>query len=99
MRELFIYYRIQAAKVGLALETVNEFQARLRVRHPGLSARLLRRPDEQDDMQTWMEIYSFALAKAGVTPEIESEISAEATALAPFITGARHTEVFVPCAS
>lgn len=99
MRELFIYYRIQVAEVSLALATVSQFQARLRVRHPGLSARLLRRPDEQDNTQTWMEIYSFALAEDGVTPEIESDIAAEATALSPFMTGTRHIEVFVPCAS
>jgi folate-binding protein YgfZ len=30
----------------------------LRQRHPGLTARLLRRPDEHDQQQTWMEIYA-----------------------------------------
>lgn len=99
MRELFIYYRIRVAAAGLALKTVGAFQARLRVRHPGLSARLLCRPDEQDNTQTWMEIYSFELTENGVTSEIESEIATEANALAPFLTGPRHTEVFVPCAS
>jgi hypothetical protein len=76
-------------------------QARLRERHPGLTARLLRRPDEHDPHTTWMEIYAFQRDgdNAGVTPQIEADIAAEAAVLAPFLAGDRHTEVFVPCVS
>ena len=98
MRELFIYYRIEAAGASTALATVQAFQQRLRQRHPGLAARLMRRTDEPSDPQTWMETYSFD-GPAGVTPELQSQIEAEAAALSPFLAGARHTEAFAPCAS
>jgi len=101
MRELFIYYRIPVALAGTALEAALAFQARLRRRHPGLTARLLRRPDEQHDQQTWMETYAFHPdgQPAGMTAGLQAEIAAEAAVLAPFTAGPRHTEVFVPCAS
>ena len=98
MRELFIYYRIEEAGAGSALATVQGFQARLCARHPGLTARVLRRPEGTTDQQTWMETYSFA-DEGGVSAALEAEIEAEASPLAPFIVGVRHVEVFVPCAS
>lgn len=99
-RELFIYYRVDVAHAMDALAAVRQFQCRLRERHPGLAARLLRRPDEASNAptQTWMEIYSFDDA-GGIGRELEAEIAAEAASLGPFIAGGRHTEVFVPCAS
>ena len=96
MRELFIYYRIPRAMAGAALDAALALQGRLRQRHPGLTARLLRRPDESNDQQTWMETYALP---TGVTPALEAEIAREALVLAGFIAGVRHTEVFVPCAS
>jgi hypothetical protein len=101
MRELFIYYRIPVARAGAALEAALAMQARLRQRHPGLTARLMRRPDEPNDLQTWMEIYAFHLEghPNGVTPALAAAIATEAAAMAPFIGGVRHTEEFVPCAS
>lgn len=103
MRELFIYYRIRADGAQEALAAAHGLQARLRERHPGLTARLMRRPDEPHPHQTWMEIYAFDphaedARDAGVTPQIEAEIAAEAAVLTPFLAGPRHTEVFVPCA-
>jgi hypothetical protein len=100
VRELFIYYRIPVDAAPAAREAVEAMQAALCQRHPGLSARLLRRPDEQDLQQTWMEIYAMHGAASGVTPRVEADIAqAAAAALAPFAAGSRHTEVFVPCAS
>jgi hypothetical protein len=96
MRELFIYYRIRADAARAALEAAQSMQTRLRQQHPGLAARLLRRPDDQEQQQTWMEIYA---SPAGVTPELEARIGEAAAVLAPFTVGPRHTEVFVPCAS
>jgi hypothetical protein len=98
MRELFIYYRIEAAGARTALATVQAFQQRLRQRHPGLAARLMRRTDEPSDPQTWMETYSFD-GPDGVSPELQAQIEAEAAALSPFLAGARHIEAFAPCAS
>jgi hypothetical protein len=101
MRELFIYYRIPVAKAAAALAAALAFQARLQTRHPGLTARLLRHPEVQDDRQTWMEIYSCdpLLQPGGVTPACQSDIESEARCMTDLIAGARHTEVFVPCAS
>ncbi|WP_280150320.1 DUF4936 family protein [Piscinibacter sp. XHJ-5] len=101
MRELFIYYRIPSAAADEALAAALALQARLRQRHPGLTARLLRRPDDANEQQTWMETYAYLrdTEPAGVTSALEAEIADEARVLAPFIAGARHTEVFIPCAS
>jgi len=101
MRELFIYYRIPVVKAETALEAAHAFQARLCARHPGLTARLLRRPEVQDSQQTWMETYSFdpISSAGGVTPECQSDIEREARCMNDLIAGARHTEVFVACAS
>jgi len=98
MRELFIYYRIEAAGASTALATVHAFQQRLRQRHPGLVARILRRTDELSDSQTWMETYSLA-GSGGVTPELQAQIEAEAASLSPFLAGPRHSEAFSPCVS
>ena len=101
MRELFIYYRIPVARADEALAAVHALQARLRARHPGLVARLLRRCESEDSPQTWMEIYAFdpLLNPAGVTPACQSDIESEARCLSELIAGERHTESFVSCAS
>jgi len=105
MRELFIYYRVDLQAVPAAKAAVVAMQARLRQRHPGLKARLLRRaePDTAPDAastQTWMETYAIdpMTHPAGITPELEAEIDAEARVLAAWINGVRHTEAFRPCA-
>jgi len=101
MQELFIYYRIPVAQAPAAQAAVLAFQARLRQRHPGLATRLLRRPQAQDQHQTWMEIYSLdrSTSPNGITPSLAAEIEAEARSLAGLIAGDRHVEVFVPCVS
>jgi len=96
MRELFIYYRVRGEAAPAALDAVQAMQARLRAAHPGLVARLLRRAHDNDGEPTWMETY--ACEPAGVSRAIEAEIALAATALASFLAGERHTEVFVPCA-
>ena len=105
MRELFIYYRIDAGSAQSALKAAQAMQHGLCEKHPQLAARLWRRPDEPGGsptdeaatQQTWMETYSFA--DSGVTPELQAEIEEAASVLKAFIVGSRHTEVFVPCAS
>ena len=97
MREIFIYYQVPAAHVDTARAIVETFQERLRERLPGLTTRLLRRPEQQMELQTWMEVY--ARPDQGVTAEIESAIADEAGAMEGFTVGARHVEAFVPCAS
>ena len=101
MRELFIYYRVHLQAAPAAKAAVEAMQARLRQRHPGLSARLLCRAEpDSAPAQTWMEIYAIdpMTHPAGITPELEGEICAEARVLATWIDGPRHTEAFRPCA-
>ena len=102
MRELFIYYRVHLQAVPAATAAVVAMQARLRQRHPGLIARLLCRAEpDSAPTQTWMETYAIdpMTHAAGITPELEGEIDAEARVLARWIDGSRHTEAFCPCAS
>jgi len=102
MRELYIYYRVRLDAAAAALPAAQAMQARLRAQHPGLAARLLRRPNDPGRPPTWMEIYTYQRdgAPPGVTRAMEADIAvAAASALATFVDGERHTEVFVPCAS
>jgi hypothetical protein len=101
MRELFIYYRVHLQAVPAAKAAVVAMQARLRQRHPGLSARLLCRAEpDAAPTQTWMETYAIdpMTHPAGITPALQAEIDAEARVLAASIDGPRHTEAFRPCA-
>ena len=107
MRELFVYYRVRAAQAGAARCAALAFQSELRLRHPALSARLLCRDESaiqgsaNDSEQTWMETYAIDARThaGGVSEALQGEIEAGACALAPFIHGTRHTEVFIACAS
>jgi len=96
MRELFIYYRVRSGKALAAQDAVTQLQARLRTLSPRLIARLLRRPDEENELQTWMETYAL---DNGITEAMQAHIEAEAVALLPLIEGPRHVEAFVACVS
>ncbi len=95
MLELFIYYRIRAADASVAREAVRQYQDRLRERHPGLTARLMRRTENESPAPTWMEIYSLPDPAAGEA--LQAQIEAAAAVLAPWLAGPRHCEVFEPC--
>ena len=101
MRELFIYYRLRSIDAAAAQAAVHTYQAALRAHHPPLIARLLRRPEETDGYQTWMETYTIDPLRepAGISPELQAEIERHAQSLAPWLAGPRHTEVFIACAS
>ena len=97
MRELYVYYRVNAGDESAALQAASAMQQALRGRHAGLQARLLRRPEPAPDgRQTWMETY--ALPGVGVNSALEREIGEAASAWAAYISGPRHCEVFHPCA-
>ena len=101
MRELFVYYRVHSAQAPVARAAVLAFQAELKSRHPALRARLLRRADGTDGEQTWMETYATdpLTDGIGITQSMQADIEASARALAPFVQGVRHTEVFIASAS
>jgi len=94
MRELFVYYRVRPEHLGQARAAVSTMQSELRLRFPGLQARLLRRPQASDGCQTWMETY--ACEPQGVTAEIGAAIEAGSAWAAALVDGARHVEEFVP---
>jgi hypothetical protein len=104
MRELFVYYRVRPADARAAHAAVLAFHAALMQRHPTLKARLLRRPESGQAEQTWMETYATDAPadSAGISASMQADIETSAQALAPFVQGTRHVEVFeafIACAS
>ena len=95
MRELFIYYRATQENASVVHAEVSRVQDELRARHPGLQARLLRRPLAADGRHTWMETYSSPI---GISDALQRDIEHAALALAPLIDGKRHVEEFTACA-
>lgn len=96
-QELFIYYRAGPAHEQALAAAVGRMQAGLCEVHAGLAARLLRRPDERDGLHTWMEAYG--LPPGADSAAIAADIERAAQRLAPWITGPRHAEHFIACAS
>ena len=101
MRELFVYYRVTTEQAAQALVVALAMQARLQRAQPPLRMRLLRRPEAVDGQQTWMETYATdaAAAPEGIDARLQAIIETAAVVLQPWIAGARHTEVFISCAS
>ena len=96
-RELFVYYRVGAALAPAARVAVEALQVALRDAHPGLEARLLRRPGDEraDGFQTWMETYARPASPGGIDAALRQVIEDRAAAaLAAFVDGARHVETF-----
>jgi hypothetical protein len=93
-RCLYVYYRVSEMRLGAVVGAVRAMQARLCRDHPGLEARLLRRPEIRDGAVTVMETYEHV---DGVDPALQAAIAAEAaTALPPGLAAGRHVEVFEP---
>ena len=90
--ERYVYYRVREADVAAARAAVFALQAALRHDDPSLEARVLRRPEAREGLQTWMEVYARC---GGVSPAQGEAIErcAEA-ALAGLIAGPRHVETF-----
>lgn len=67
--ELYVYYRVAADHADVLRARVSRAQAALQQAHPGLNARLLRRPpvDATQD-HTWMEVYTAAGAGGPASP-------------------------------
>jgi hypothetical protein len=95
VRELYVYYRVGGRDVTAARRDIAALQAALRAAHPGLLTRLLRRPDAQDGVETWMEVYTRPASAAGVDLGMQADIEARAAAHCAHLEGPRHVEVFV----
>jgi hypothetical protein len=99
-RELFIYYRATIENASVLQAAVLSLQADLRARHPELQARLLRRPEAADGLHTWRETYAAPSSAHGISASLQGEIESAAHArLVTLISGSRHTESFIACAS
>lgn len=95
--QLFVYYRVRSDHVPAAVAALRALQRDWQREEPALGCELMRRVDNGGAEQvTLMEIYRHA---GGVTPAWQQRIEREAcAALAPWLVGKRHVEVFAPCA-
>jgi len=94
MLELYVYYRVAATNQEQAQREVQRFQKQLAERHQGLQSRLLRRPEEEDGLQTWMEVYTRPDSSDGISQNLQADIEQAATVLKTLISGPRHQEIF-----
>jgi hypothetical protein len=91
--ELYFYWRARTGELEPALAAARALQHRLRERFPDLDARLLRRAEGSPG--TVMEIYA---CPGGIDDARRRCLQEDGdTALAPWLDGPRHLEVFVPC--
>jgi hypothetical protein len=98
-RELFIYWKLDAARAEGAAAASAVMQADLRRAHPELQARAYRRSDTRGDVATLMETYACSDA-GGVGPALQAAIEAAAAHhLQGWCDGPRHVESFDRLAS
>ena len=86
---LYIYYQVGDAHAATLLPQVRAMQAALAAEH-GIKAGLKRRPESEQGLQTWMEIYTNAAPDFGAT----LDAAVTAAGVAHLVHGSRHTEVF-----
>lgn len=91
-RELYVYYRVDPARVDAALDAVRRWQMSLAASHVGLSARVLTKHGLSGDAPTFMEIYT---APAGISADLQASIEQSALALGDHLQGSRHVEGFI----
>jgi hypothetical protein len=101
-RSWFIYYRVLPGDLPRAVEAVRGAQTRLCEEQPGLRASLMRKAPAAGarEPMTLLETYSVAIDwpdghAAALPSAIEHIVGA---AVAPWLQGPRHLEVFEPCA-
>ena len=95
MRELFVYYRVDAAQAGAARRAVLAMHDRLRRAHPGFVARLLTRSGDDSAPQTWMETYALPGSVDGIDATLEATIEGAAAEWRDLVAGPRHVEAFI----
>jgi hypothetical protein len=90
--ELYVYYRVAEPQWREAADAVVAWQHALRLAHPGLEARVLRRPEAHAGAVTLMESYVGADAVDGTT--FDTQLLNGAPALQAWLIGERHVERF-----
>lgn len=94
--QLYVYYRVRATHLGAAVAAVRGLHATWCAQQPGLQCELMQRADESAGAVTLMEVYR---GPEGISPAWQQRIEREAgQALARWLDGERHREVFAPCA-
>ena len=88
--DLYIYYRVPVAQADAFRREATAMQNGLR-RQCNVDAALKRRPDAQDGLHTWMEIYP--ATAPDFAEKLEQAVAAHS--LLAFIDGPRHTEQFL----
>ena len=94
--DLYIYYKVRDADAASLQKAVAAMQAQLAAQF-AFKSELKRRPESNEGIQTWMEIYPAAPGNFAAT----LADAVERAGLAQWIVGARHVEAFmdvVPCA-
>lgn len=98
--KLYVYYRVAQAQAAEVIAAVNALHSELAARHRGLYCSLMERAagDEASTLDglTLMEVYAH---EDGIGAALAAQIERVAQArLGAWLLGARHIEVFVPCA-
>ncbi|MDO9421191.1 MAG: DUF4936 family protein [Herminiimonas sp.] len=88
--DLYVYYRVQVADAAVFLTKITEMQDNLS-REYGVRTALKRRPEEQDGLHTWMEVY-LEVAE-GFEATLEQTVAS--SQLPSMIAGKRHVEHFL----
>jgi hypothetical protein len=86
MRRHYVYYRVPQAQLAEAVAVIQALHAGLQ--QAGVSPELLRRPGAVNGQVTLMDVYTLAELDA-----LAFEARA-AAALAPWLDGQRHVEIF-----
>jgi hypothetical protein len=89
MNDLYIYYQVRDEDAAALSTRVRLMQARLYA-DCGVAGQRKRRPQAQDGLQTWMEIY--CATDAGFEAALSAAV--RHAALAELTVGTRHTEIF-----
>lgn len=88
--DLYVYYRVQVADAAVFLTKITEMQDNLS-REYGIRTALKRRPEEQDGLHTWMEVY----LEVAEDFEATLEQAVASSQLPTMIAGKRHVEHFL----
>jgi len=98
----FIYYRVQLDDLAQAAAVARNGQQQLCRAYPGLTAELMQRPASPGPtpQMTMLETYrapaDWPAEQARSMPAAIEQV--QAAALAPWLQGPRHLELFEPCA-
>ena len=89
MNDLYVYYQVRDEDAVAMASRVRAMQARLYA-DCGVAGQLKRRPQADQGLQTWMEIY----VDTGADFEEALAGAVQRAALWDLTTGIRHTEIF-----